>query len=255
MTTPKHPENFRDLGGIAGAGGRRVAPRRLLRSGELVGLSPADTRLLAEDYALRRVIDLRGAAEREKKPDEVPAGADYHAIDLMRDIAPHAPGQARMEEMVERPGAMDEFMFMAYESMIEEADARAGLRRLVELLAALDEGAGLFHCFAGKDRAGMAAAVVLSILGASREDIFADYLRTNELRAEANRAMLEQAKREGAGEYKLAAIQTAIGVKPQFLERAFAVAERDYGSFEGYVTEGIGVDRDLAEALRERYLV
>lgn len=255
MNSPKYPENFRDLGGIAGAGGRRVAPRRLLRSGELVGLSPADTKLLAEEYGLRRVIDLRGTAEREKRPDEVPPGADYHAIDLMRDIAPHAPGAGQMEEMVKRPGAMDKFMFEVYGLLIEDADARAGLRKLVELLAGLDEGAGLFHCFAGKDRAGMAAAVVLTVLGASREDIFTDYLRTNELRAEANKVLLAEAEKGGASDEVLFAIGTAISVKPQFLERAFEVAEKNHGSFEGYVTEGIGVDRDMAEAFREKYLV
>lgn len=255
MQVPKIPENFRDLGGITGAGGRKIAPRRLLRSGELVGLSPEDARILADDYDLRCVIDLRGAAERELKPDELPPAADYYAIDLMKDIAPHAPGHKQISELLDAPGAMDDFMLLAYALLVEDADARAGLRRLVELLAGVREGAGLFHCFAGKDRAGTAAAVCLTILGVSREDIFRDYLRTNELRAESNRIMLAEARAEGADEHKLAAIETAIGVKPAFLEHAYTLAERDYGSFENYIREGIGVGPDLAGAFRENFLM
>lgn len=254
MQIPKKPENFRDLGGIPGAGGRPVVPGRLLRSGEIVGLSPADADILTDEYGLRCVIDLRGVDEREKKPDDTLPGAAYHSIDLMRDIAPQAPGAKRMEELITKPGAMDEFMFLTYGLLVEDADARAGLRRVVELLAQLREGAGLFHCFAGKDRAGMAAAVVLTALGASREDVFKDYLRTNELRAEANKILLDKARADGASPEKLAAIETAIGVKPAFLQHAWAVAEEQYGSFENYVTEGVGVDPGLTAELRARYL-
>lgn len=254
MQIPQKPENFRDLGGISGAEGRRITPGRLLRSGEVVGLSPGDASILTDEYGLRCIIDLRGVDEREKKPDDILPGAAYHSIDLMRDIAPQAPGAKRMEELLVQPGAMDDFMFLTYGLLIEDADARAGLRRVVELLAQVREGAALFHCFAGKDRAGMAAAVVLTALGASKEDVFKDYLRTNELRAAANKILLDKARAEGAGPEKLAAIETAIGVKPAFLEHAWNTAEEQYGSFENYVTEGIGVDADLSGELRARYL-
>lgn len=251
---PKIPENFRDLGGIIGAEGRPIAPRRLLRSGEVVGLSSADAELLSGAYGLRCIIDLRGTAERAQKPDDTLPGVSYHSIDLMQDIAPNAPGAKQMSELVSTPGAMDEFMFLAYALLVEDDDARAGLRRAVEILAEVREGSGLFHCFAGKDRAGVTAAVVLTILGVSREDIFRDYLRTNELRAQSNRALLEEARREGAGPERLAAIETAIGVKPAFLAHAYELAEKHFGSFENYVAEGIGVDANLKGEFRARFL-
>ncbi len=249
------PENFRDLGGIPGQDGRRVAPRRLLRSGELVGLTRGDIETLADEYTLRCIIDLRGEGERNGRPDDGVPGACYHSIDIMRDMGVHAPSAGRLDELMTHPDSMDNFMRMSYELMVTDPEAQAGFRRMVELLAALDEGACVIHCFAGKDRTGVAAAVLLTILGASREDILADYLKTNELRAEANRMMLERARREGADEAHLAGIATALGVKQQYLEHAYYVAHREYGSFENFVREGLGVDDLTAARMQQLYLV
>ena len=63
---------------------------------------------------------------------------------------------------------------------------------LLQLLLNTEEGSTLLHCFAGKDRTGISAAVILTILGASKDDIAADYLKTNQLRKKENEELLGQ---------------------------------------------------------------
>lgn len=54
--------NFRDLGGLIGADGRKIQMKRLLRSGNLAHLTPKDVNALTNDYHLRHIIDLRTKA-------------------------------------------------------------------------------------------------------------------------------------------------------------------------------------------------
>ena len=61
--------NFRDLGGLVGAEGRKVRKHRLLRSGNLAELTAHDVEVLQNVYQLRNIADLRTKAETEQDPD------------------------------------------------------------------------------------------------------------------------------------------------------------------------------------------
>lgn len=254
MQTPKLA-NFRDLGGIAAAGGRTVLPGRLLRSGEVVALAQGDEGILVNEYHLRNIVDLRSEAERAKTPDDTLPGVAYYPIDVLKNAASQAPDRKHLLTMMDSPEAVDRFMKQVYVLLITEESARAGYRQLLDILLRQKEGATLWHCFAGKDRAGLAAAIVLTILGASREDVMADYLRTNTLRAAINQALLAQAKEKGSlSGAQLAAIRIALDVQAEYLETSYRTAEERYGSFEGYLTEGLGVDAAMQSELRGLYL-
>ena len=79
--------NTRDLGGLVGAGGRRVRRGLLLRSGTLYFATSADRRRLIEDYHLRTVVDLRGEDELAEYPDHMERmpGVRYVHADALRD--------------------------------------------------------------------------------------------------------------------------------------------------------------------------
>ncbi len=68
--------NFRDLGGLETADGRKIKPHKLLRGGHLAQLTPGDRQLLTETYDLKTVIDLRTGKERSQKPDQALPGVE-----------------------------------------------------------------------------------------------------------------------------------------------------------------------------------
>lgn len=247
--------NFRDLGGIPGAGGKTVAPRRLLRSGEPVNLPRRESDALAGAYHLANVIDLRSQRETQQHPDDAIPGAQYHHIDILRDAAGDAPDEENLQKVMQRPGAMDEFMLRVYRQMITDAAARAGFAQAVGLVLAQNRGATLFHCYAGKDRTGLLAAILLTLLGARREDIFEDYLKTNIQRKAANQKLLVNLGRQGVPQPQLEMLKTGLEVKENYLAHAYAVAGKEYGSFAAYIEKGLGIAAVQKEALRAMYLV
>ena len=161
------PVNLRDLGGIHIAGG--VLRRGLaIRADDLSIVTDAAARELVES-GLAAVIDLRTAEEvaiTGRGPLASYAVA-YHHLPLMASVA------ASMSK--DAPVLDHETMGGMYLDMVEHAAP--------QLVAALNviayaPGATAFHCAAGRDRTGVLAASLLLVLGASDDDIVADYART-----------------------------------------------------------------------------
>src|SRR5690606_10951473 len=123
---------------------------------------------------------------------------------------------------------------------------RRSSQRFAEFFGLLLESAEptVFHCTAGKDRTGFAAALVLHALGATRQEVMHDYLLTNE-RYQPPGTSWRGLPPPGA--------QVRVGVQPEFLQAAFEAAEQDYGSLEGYLREGLGVREAERERLRALY--
>ena len=93
----------------------------------------------------------------------------------------------------------------------------------------------LFHCSAGKDRAGWTAAVLLTLLGVDRETVEADFLASNDYR-------------------HTSPADPFNGTNVEWLRSAFRTAEEAYGGFDGYVRDGLGLTDDEVAALREGLL-
>lgn len=260
------PVNFRDLGGIRTMDGKQVAYGRILRSGDLSGLSEEAAEVLEQQYHLRHILDLRTEEERNAFPDlEVP-GAEYHVLDLfgkggrLGGSLKDGVGSREQMEMLQDIEQVHLYMERLYRSYITTATVRTALKRLIDIFLETESGAVLFHCFAGKDRTGISAAVLLTVLGASKEDIMEDYLATNELRKEANRMMLAglrkqmEAKGESDFQNKEKAVAAALNVDQRYLLASYETAEETYGSFENYIREGIGLSEEDCRKLRKLYL-
>ena len=136
-------------------------------------------------------------------------------------------------------------------------DYKAEIRSLLDILLAQPEGeAVLFHCSGGKDRTGVATAVVLSALGVTREDIEADFMMSNTLKDPDNAAVKIAAEvNEVRGTSMPAkAVWPSLGVRKAYLDEFYKSVTEDYGSVDGYLRDGLGLtDTDL-QALRARYL-
>lgn len=160
--------NFRDLGGLVGAGGRTVRWRRLFRSDSLHALCN-DDRVAFTGLGIRTVLDLRRPYEVERD-GRVP---DWDGF-VWRNIHPtHREwGETPFEDGMDLPRYLaDRYLDMAEEGATELAQA-------VELIADEQAAPLVVHCLAGKDRTGVVCALTLSLLGVSDEDIATDYALT-----------------------------------------------------------------------------
>ena len=153
--------NLRDLGGLPIRSGGTVRPGLLLRSGELSGLRPEGAEMFAE-LGLRTVVDLRTLDEAAARPDALDGtAATLHLIPLLSLSYNEIP-----------LAQVDLYSYFADFCLTETA-------RVVKVLAAPNALPGLFHCAVGKDRTGIVAAVVLSLIGVPDEQIVADFLQSN----------------------------------------------------------------------------
>jgi protein-tyrosine phosphatase len=105
---------------------------------------------------------------------------------------------------------------------------------MLDLLACRENFPLLIHCASGKDRTGYGAAVILMTAGASREVILEDYALTNLYRREIKHLLAPTTPQS--------MIQMLTSAQPKYLEAAFEVIDRRYGSIDGYLERGLGLD-------------
>lgn len=245
--------NFRDIGGYKTEDGRKVKKKRLLRSGEVVNLSSKDHQILLSAYQLQSIIDLRGSDEIAEKPDDQIKNVAYWHIDVMKELKGRTASKADMLKSLNTADP-EKHMLDVYKEFVLNKGAQSGYRRFVKQLIKTEEGATLFHCFAGKDRTGIAAAVILKILGVHKDDIFEDYLLTNVQRAEANKKLIDEAREYGLSLSQLEALEINMGVKEEYLYYAFSLIEETYGGFSGYLEQGLALNENDFDQLKQLYL-
>lgn len=234
--------NFRDLGGYVADAGRKVRRLRLLRSDHLANLQPQDLSMLAARLGAGvRVLDLRGVAEREAAACAIPA-ATVHSLPIEPTIV------QKLTDLLDLGHRITAADMVALMQETYRGFVRANTPRFASLFAhVLDEHEApvVFHCTAGKDRTGFAAALILRSLGVSEQDVMHDYLLTNE------RLKMPDASRHGLTPEVGAVLWR---VQPEFLQAALEAVEADYGGLEGYFREGLGLRDAELKRLRELYL-
>ncbi|MDR6558315.1 protein tyrosine/serine phosphatase [Arthrobacter pascens] len=165
------PVNLRDLGGLPVDGG--VTRSGVLLRSDDVSVMPAAFAQQMIDDGVRSVIDLRSPEEAlltGRGPLTLP-GVNYHHLALTASVS--VPENISRELM--SASATPELVGAWYADLVE---SQARQLAVGVTLVAMNDGATVFHCAAGKDRTGVFAAVVLSLLGAATETISADYAAT-----------------------------------------------------------------------------
>lgn len=241
--------NFRDLGGYETADGRTVKWGVLYRSGTMVKLTPDDYRYLGQ-LGIRTICDFRSSEERHNEPtdwlaDPPPARQqrDYvlDTTNLMGSIARPdvTPQQAKA-------------VFADFYRDVPFSYADHYRTLFAELLAGRAPLA--FNCSAGKDRTGVAAALLLSALGVAREQVVADYLLSNRYYrpAQPTPGANDSTSRLLAS-LQPAVVQVLMGVDASYIEAALDAATRKHGSLEAYFANELGVDAAGLRQLRDLY--
>lgn len=245
--------NLRDYGGWRGADGAQVRTGLLYRSGQHMDASAADLATI-RDLDIRTVIDLRGTSERQSFPCRRVVGFAGEVLFYDGETSnspPHEGGGGRNEMTAAR--ARDR-MIAVYTRMPENPAMIDIFSRYFEALAQR-EGASLVHCFAGKDRTGIAASLLLHTLGVDFADITTEFLRTNEA---PTRKVLERQSlprmAQHYGEIEPDALRNLMGVHPDYLDTYWRYVTGEYGSIYAYVEQRLGVDGASKARLRERFL-
>ena len=218
--------NFRDLGGYVGRDGRSVRWRKLFRSDHLAALTQDDIVELSH-HGLARVCDFRGEAERAPLLCAMP-GLSVHFMPIEPTVVQGIDDLLAAGHQL-TPQDTVRLMQHTYRAFVHHnAAAYAAFFRLI-----LENDAPLvFHCTAGKDRTGFAAALILLALGAPRDLVMQDYLLTNEFyrMPDASNSRLP-----------LDVLQVLWRVQEAFLNAALQVIDTDYGGVQAYMRTALGV--------------
>lgn len=245
---PQHPErvrplqgatNFRDLGGYRGADGRPLRWRRLFRSDHLAHLTPQDQAEL-QALGVRRAVDFRGEEERAALAYALPG-----VTSLPLSIEPSVT--QRMDALLSAgqsltPAITVELMEDLYRRLVREHSHRFAtlFRHLLD-----DTSPLVFHCTAGKDRTGVAAALILRALGVAPEVVREDFLLTNAV-------FRHPPMPESRTPREVLAVLWSV--RESYLDAAWQVIDDEFGGTEAYLEAQLGLDGAARRELRERYL-
>lgn len=238
--------NFRDLGGYPTADGRHVRWRRIYRSGELSRLTTADYEKLAK-LGIGVVCDFRRDSERNSSQTKwqganPPTIMNLPGNQTERSAAPAGRGVAgpAVAPTVVGTTTLSAMLVAGYPTY--PTNLSSSYKTVLEQLMT-QNGAVLYHCTAGKDRTGTFSAMLLTMLGVPRDVVMQDYLLTNEYVATPARVDAMVAR----GSNRESAI-ASIGVDKAYLDMMFAAIDKDFGSFDNYRRQALGVsDADLVK--------
>lgn len=251
--------NTRDLGGMSAADGRKIKTGKLYRSGHLFTASGADMEKLSGLIELS--VDFRTDAERMEKPEPAIPGVQCLALPILDE---QRAGVSRDKEsfeevrskMVQNAEIAGRYMIQTYEGFVNNSYCVGQYAKFVRQLLTERKKGVLWHCTAGKDRAGFATVIVQELLGVSREDIRADYLLSNIYLEPEIHSLTEMFLRfPGVDSDEAAkAVGYLFGAQQVYLNAVYGAAQKKYGTFDNYLTQGLGITIEEREELRTIYL-
>lgn len=249
-------ENARQLGGYIGAGGKKIKMNRLLRTAALDKISAEEMELLKEKYNLRHVFDFRMELEYYNFPDKKIDGVEYHWINVMG--SPFAKKEKAKYANISKGEMYIKYaesgrLANLYVDLLLNENAQEGYKLFFDTLIKTD-GAVLWHCTQGKDRAGTAAALLLTVLGVDPEVILTDYELTNVAYEKDIENIPTFFAEFGIENVDVDIVFPLFGVDRELLKKGFIEVKRKYGSIQKYYEENLGFTEEKVKKLREMYL-
>lgn len=247
--------NFRDYGDYAVAGGGRLRRGILYRSGQHREATPEDLQAV-HSIGLASVIDLRGGSERAAAPCPRPKGFDAQIFHVTEEtgglLAPHLVAAREAAQGMDARYVMQQ----GYATMPFRWRMQGVLARYFEALDTV-EGPSLVHCMAGKDRTGLAVALLHLTLGVHEDDVIADYLLTNTAGdLEARVAAGARQVRESFGAAMTDEdVRMVMMVQPDYLQAAIDAIIEKHGSIAAYLRDHLSIEEARVERIAARLIV
>ena len=265
--TSKHIEldglhNTRDLGGMIGAGGKKIKEGMLYRSAQLSTASEADKAFLADHLGL--VVDFRTSQEASEKPNPVwdtvknvwnPILEEAQLGITREEETDKSAGTSEQASMMMDPVKATAFMCQTYKNFFTDFGI-SQYEKFVRMLMDNDNKGALWHCTAGKDRAGFATIIVQSILGVSKEDIIADYMDTNKYSEGEIQKMYGYIKSQMPMEMPglEGGVRALFGAKEEYIQTIFDVIGERWGSFDAFLAQALHLTDADIQAMRDKFL-
>jgi len=260
--------NARDLGGYIMQDCRRLRDGAFIRTAHMADATDADLQYLSS-LPVAKVIDFRKDEEKKGKDDRMVPGAEY--ICLVIDASGNLVKQATEDEKRLFTGHkqfdIKKFMIMAafnsmaqriaqqmYPNLFFDPDCQNQFKEFFRLILETEKGAVLYHCTQGKDRTGIASAMILAALGASRETIIADFDATNRVYEKEVRRCCRNVRLMGGKEAEIETVKAFLGANTDNFIKTLDRIDQEYGSMEAYLKGPIGLTDNDILTLRERYL-
>ena len=254
----KKYRNFRDLGNLPAAEGKTVRRGKLYRSGHLYKISENTAKFLHEKKGLHTVIDLRSPSELAEHKDVVNANVRYiHLPPLNDEQNPSINKHNRkdvLRSIISKEGGAKQHMSDIYRLMITQKESLEAFKEMLRLLADEKDGAVLWHCTQGKDRTGVAAAIILMALGVDRETIMRDYMRTNRSCRFINTLIFIGVSIVTFSIHTARSLDHLLSARKYFMQAAFDEIDRAWGGTKEFLQNGLGLSDEDILHLREIYL-
>ena len=282
--------NFRDIGGYTTGDGHHVRWGEVYRSNELSKLTAADAARV-DSLHIATVVDLRTDEERSRAPSvwtHEPANVYLSPKPTLAPVMhtilaeagsgprPTSGGVSYTLDMLTppitatRPSTTVSLRWLRSFSRMSKR-ARSGL---IDFYAHMPddyrtEYAAMFHriaagdlpmvvhCTAGKDRTGVAMALLLTAVGVPRETVVDDYALTEKLVPPAAGAAKAPAPVGGAvpaasplSQLPEESRRALWRSDPQYIQSALDSMQHEYGSIDAYLERGLGLSRREIRAVR-----
>ena len=179
------------------------------------------------DYGVTHVIDLRSPSEVKSFPSPFASptyGPEYLSRPLIDDsLAP---------EIDKLPSMGDKYLLMLERRQHALGDIFTAIAQV--------DGPVVFHCYAGKDRTGLVAAMVLSLAGVHADAIAADYTETDLHLAARYAEWLAAAAPE-----RLDTLRDELRCPPEWILGALDHLEHRWGGVQPYLVAGGVMPADI----------
>ena len=249
----KNNPNIRDIGGKY----KNVTIKEgmLIRGRTLRVLTPEQQSLLVDTYNVKTIIDLRSHDEQNEEPELMIPGTSYEIIPIFER---EEQGVSHTEN--EKGDALAIYkvlptMDKIYFDMLHgQSLTNIGLviNRIIN--GKDDEYGFYFHCSEGKDRTGLIAGILLSILGVSRPEIIKEYLITNRMsRKKAFKYYMMLKYIKFAPLFALKVGRTFLA-KRKYIKVLFKVIDEEYGSLENFLTKGLNLKLEDVESFKDKMI-
>ena len=263
--------NFRDLGGYTNTEGCRVRWHKVYRSAQLDRLTPQGIDQL-KALSVKTVVDLRFSEESQHYPtlrDAVPNALMLSWHD--EQFAEQDELTARTSKRVVKgwrdaldsgdPAQVREAMRLNYP---EKLYSHAAIYRRMLLALIQNDTPLVFHCAAGKDRTGVAAALILGVLDVDRGTIIEDYLITQSQMGDLVHSWMAGGATAGAHyadfqrrllELPQELVAPVFEADASYIVTLLDYVQAQYGDFATYATRRLGLTEDDLVALKQHLLM
>ncbi|MCR4911936.1 MAG: tyrosine-protein phosphatase [Bacilli bacterium] len=250
----KDNPNIRDIGGVYKD--VTIKEGMLIRGRTLRHLTEEQSAYLVKKCNIKTIIDLRSHDEQKEAPELTISGTNYELMPIFerqKDGISHKENEKPDQFQIYRilPHMKNIYLDMLHGESLKNI----GLVINRIITGKDDEYGFYFHCSEGKDRTGIIAAILLSILGVSRKEIVDEYLVTNKMSNKKAFKYYMQIKYLRLQPRFALKVGRAFLAKKIYINSLFEVIDNEYGSLDEFLYKGLNLKKENIEAFKEKLII